>query len=72
MFKQDAKGNIYLGDNYNNRIRSLSCAPCPPGVDCSSGAPGGAWRSAHGDAEFSGKSRQVHAFVPRLLKAPPQ
>ena len=35
-------GTLVVSDSSNYRIRTLSCVPCPPGVDCSSGAPAGA------------------------------
>jgi hypothetical protein len=34
-----SRGVIYLADINNNRIRQLTCSPCPAGYSCSSGSP---------------------------------
>ena len=35
----NSTGTMYIGDQYNNRIRALSCVICPAGYYCSSGIP---------------------------------
>jgi DNA-binding beta-propeller fold protein YncE len=43
-------GVIYTADLSGNRIRQLTCVPCPPGLDCSSGAPAGGCAAVAGRA----------------------
>ena len=40
IFLISSPSGLYTADTGNNRIRQLICAPCPPGIDCSSGGPG--------------------------------
>ena len=32
-------GTVYVADYFNNRIRALTCMPCPSGSECTSGYP---------------------------------